>query len=213
MMGTDTLQWYQGLPEEYQNQDITIIEISRHSKRVQGSAINLGEMSESSLEVRKKLRLGEETPELNPRVLEYIEQKGLYQYKNEVKTLDEVKKFFKNKNKRVITFIGHGYLEQAREILSQALPNKTVIAAIGTDRGMGKIHQLAKEMGFETIGIVSAQAKGSGELSPYMDAVFYVPDASMAKIETALKGDRRASFCRYLMENLRARYWPVQKTN
>ena len=49
----------------------------------------------------------------------------------------------------------------------------------GTAVGIGVVYELAKQRGFRTLGIVSTLARDGGEtLSPCVDLVFFVRDAS-----------------------------------
>ena len=103
-------------------------------------------------------------------------------------TVEEVKAFFDGQNKKVLTFAGYsgaGYedeasmLEQAERVLSEYDPAQTIVNGGATSEGIGAIYKLAKGKGFLTTGIVSTQAKkDNAELSPYVDYVFYVEDAT-----------------------------------
>lgn len=53
----------------------------------------------------------------------------------------------------------------------------------GNTVGIGEAYKIAKEMGFETTGIVSEQAKKYGGLSPFVDHAFYVEDAAWGGFE------------------------------
>lgn len=55
-------------------------------------------------------------------------------------------------------------------------PSKTIVNIGGTSDGVGALYRLAKEMGFETTGIVSVRAKKYGGLSKYVDQVYYIKD-------------------------------------
>ncbi|MBT3586558.1 MAG: nicotinate-nicotinamide nucleotide adenylyltransferase [Halobacteriovoraceae bacterium] len=195
IMGTDTLQWYETLPPEHRNKNVTILVNERDpSVKVKSSiggqkvvAVNLNDKGFSSSEVRQQVRFGKQTDQLTPRVREFIDKNNLYQATGETKTPEEIRKFFKDKGKKVITFMGYsgaGYqdeakmLEQARKILSKADPKKTIINIGATTDGIGKVYELAKKMGFETTGVVSEMAKKYGGLSPYSDTSFYVKDDS-----------------------------------
>ena len=100
----------------------------------------------------------------------------------------EVKQFFDQRGKTVITFAGYsgaGYedaekmLAEARRVLSVHSPKKSIVNIGATSSGIGAVYKMAKEMGFETTGIVSTQAKKySAEISPHVDRVFYVTDNS-----------------------------------
>lgn len=98
----------------------------------------------------------------------------------------EVKRYFAERGRTVLTFIGFsgaGYEDQqqmlrdARSVLSVHSPRKTVVNIGATSVGIGAVYDLAKQMGFETTGIVSTQAlKYEAEISPHVDRVFYVTD-------------------------------------
>jgi len=106
------------------------------------------------------------------------------------KTADtgEVIEFFRAKGKDVVTFVGYsgaGYenpammLEHARRELSKLNPKTTVINAGGTSEGIGAIYSLAKEMGFETSGIVSIHGREYLKDRPAnVDHLFFVNDSS-----------------------------------
>jgi hypothetical protein len=98
----------------------------------------------------------------------------------------EVKQFFDGRDKLVITFVGYsgtGYedvqemLDAARNVLAVHSPKKTIVNIGATSAGIGAVYELAKQMGFETTGIVSTQAlEHKAEISPHVDTVFYVTD-------------------------------------
>jgi hypothetical protein len=103
-------------------------------------------------------------------------------------TVEEIKSFFERQNKKVLTFAGYsgaGYenealmLEQAERVLEEFDPAQTIVNGGATAEGIGAVYALAKRKGFPTTGIVSSQAKQyNAELSPYVDYVFYVEDAT-----------------------------------
>jgi hypothetical protein len=88
----------------------------------------------------------------------------------------------------VLTFVGYsgaGYQDpdalarEASRILDRHAPARTLINIGGTAEGVGQIYELAKEKGFETLGIVSSLARQEQvPLSPYVDTVFFVPDST-----------------------------------
>jgi len=98
----------------------------------------------------------------------------------------EVKQFFENRGKTVVTFVGYsgaGYedeqamLREARKVLEGYAPEKTIVNIGATPDGIGAVYKLAKKMGFETTGIVSSQAKKyEAGVSPHVDKVFYITD-------------------------------------
>jgi nicotinate (nicotinamide) nucleotide adenylyltransferase len=105
---------------------------------------------------------------------------------------EEIQSYFKAQNKQVITLIGYSGAEyqdkdkmiaKVKELLSKADPKKTIINIGATSEGIGEAYKVAKEMGFETTGIVSAQAKKYGGLSPFVDHAFYVEDAAWGGFE------------------------------
>lgn len=99
---------------------------------------------------------------------------------------NQVKRFFDQRGKVVITFVGYsgsgyedveGMLSAARGVLSVHSPKKAIVNIGATSSGIGAVYAIAKEMGFETAGIVSTQARKYGaEISSHVDTVFYVTD-------------------------------------
>jgi hypothetical protein len=103
-------------------------------------------------------------------------------------SLPEILQFVQEKQMVVLTFAGFsgaGYenpaamIENASEILRKQEPEKTLINIGATRDGIGAVYEVAKAMGFTTMGIVSSLAKAEGAaLSPCVDYVFYVQDDS-----------------------------------
>jgi hypothetical protein len=103
-------------------------------------------------------------------------------------TPETIRAFFKSKHKQVLTFIGYsgaGYeaeahmLRQAKQVLARFNPKTTIVNIGATPDGIGAVYKLARQTGFYTTGIVSAQAnKADVPLSPYVNAVFFVNDAT-----------------------------------
>jgi hypothetical protein len=103
-------------------------------------------------------------------------------------TLPEILQFVQEKKMVVLTFAGFsgaGYenpaamIKNASEILRKQDPEKTVINIGATREGIGAVYEVAKAMGFTTMGIVSALAQPERvALSPCVDYVFCVPDNS-----------------------------------
>jgi len=103
-------------------------------------------------------------------------------------TPKEVRAYFQGKGMKVLTFFGFsgaGYedgeavLAQAAQVLARYDPKVTLVNIGGTADGIGAVYRTAKRMGFSTTGIVSTQAKKEKvELSPCVDTVFYVKDAT-----------------------------------
>lgn len=90
--------------------------------------------------------------------------------------------------RQVLSFVGYsgaGYEDPdaMRAIVGRVLdgldPARTVVAAGATAEGIGAVYALARQRGFLTLGIVSSQARDEGvALSPHVDRVFYIPDAT-----------------------------------
>jgi predicted Rossmann-fold nucleotide-binding protein len=103
-------------------------------------------------------------------------------------TSEEIRAFFKGKEMKVLTFLGYSaaeyenkaaMLEQATRILNEFEPRATIVNIGATPEGMGAVYETAKRKGFLTTGIVSTQAKENNvKLSPCVDVVFYVRDAT-----------------------------------
>jgi hypothetical protein len=103
-------------------------------------------------------------------------------------TVEDIKAFFERENRKVLTFVGYsgaGYeheasmLKQAERVLREFDPTRTIVNGGATSEGIGAVYKLVKRKGFLTTGIVSTQAKQyNAELSPYVDQVFYVGDAT-----------------------------------
>jgi predicted Rossmann-fold nucleotide-binding protein len=99
---------------------------------------------------------------------------------------DEIRRFYEAQGKTVLTFMGYsgsGYqdpqamLTIARRVLEDFDPAKTLVNSGATRVGIGAVYELARDMGFQTSGIVSSQAREQGaELSPAVDRVFFVAD-------------------------------------
>lgn len=112
----------------------------------------------------------------------------------------EIRAFFQGTGKTVLTFVGYsgaGYEDQgamlaaAEHILSEFDRERTIVNIGATPEGIGAVYELAKRRGFVTTGIVSAQARESKvALSPHVDYVFYVEDATWGGY---LKGTERLS--------------------
>lgn len=103
-------------------------------------------------------------------------------------TAAQVKSFFGQDGRQVVTFLGYSgaeyedraaMLEQAERVLAGLDPARTWVNIGATRDGIGAVYELAKRRGFATSGIVSMQAKRAGaELSPCVDQVFFVQDAT-----------------------------------
>ncbi|BBH53107.1 hypothetical protein [Fluviispira sanaruensis] len=104
---------------------------------------------------------------------------------------NEAIQFINKQKKFIITFIGFsgaGYedknemLAYARKELKEHLEHhgleNTIVSIGATAEGIGEVYPLAKEMGFNTLGIVSSEAKKYNvPLSISADIVIYVTDS------------------------------------
>jgi predicted Rossmann-fold nucleotide-binding protein len=103
-------------------------------------------------------------------------------------TPEEIRSFFEARKMKVLTFLGYSaaeyenkaaMLKQATRILDEFDPRATIVNIGATPEGMGAVYEVAKRKGFLTTGIVSTQAKENNvKLSPCVDVVFYVRDAT-----------------------------------
>jgi hypothetical protein len=101
-------------------------------------------------------------------------------------TSEEIITLIRSKGKKIYTIFGYsalGYesLDDMLAIVKEkllALPQDEWIVAIGaTEEGVGACYKVAKELGFETIGIVSTQALSySGKFSDFVDMIYIVND-------------------------------------
>jgi hypothetical protein len=101
-------------------------------------------------------------------------------------SLQEVRLFFREQDKTVVTFVGYsgaGYqdgsamLRAAGTVLEGYDPDSTLVNIGVTPDGIGRVYELAKEMGFMTTGIVSVQAqKYQAGVSAALDFGFYIED-------------------------------------
>jgi len=101
-------------------------------------------------------------------------------------SLQEVRLFFREQDKTVVTFVGYsgaGYqdgsamLRAAGTVLEGYDPDSTLVNIGVTPDGIGRVYELAKEMGFMTTGIVSVQAqKYQAGVSEALDFGFYIED-------------------------------------
>jgi hypothetical protein len=115
-------------------------------------------------------------------------------------TPSEIRAFFKQQGKSVLTFMGYsgaGYEDEAAlvahatRILEQHDPRTTLVNIGATPDGIGRVYELARKRGFTTTGIVSTQARESNAgISPCVDHVFYVADATWGGL---LEGSDRLS--------------------
>ena len=101
---------------------------------------------------------------------------------------NDVMAFFKTQSKTVLTFLGYSgaeyenrqaMLDAARSVLAPLDAAKVIVNIGATTDGIGAVYEVAKARGFMTTGIVSTQAReAKATISPCVDYVFFVPDAS-----------------------------------
>ena len=100
----------------------------------------------------------------------------------------QIGRFFAAQERRVLSFLGYsdsGYedlaamLEQAARVLDEFDARDTLVNIGATPGGIGAVYEPAQRRGFMTTGIVSTRARESGvPLSPFVEVVFFVADAS-----------------------------------
>ena len=105
-----------------------------------------------------------------------------------VKSVKQVRAFFEASDKAVLTFAGYsgaGYEDEAeleriaKSVLSEYDPATTIVNIGVTPDGIGIVYQWAKEMGFQTTGIVSSCALDyQAQASKHVDHAFFVVDSS-----------------------------------
>lgn len=110
----------------------------------------------------------------------------IFQYATEPISASEIVKEIKELNKTVFTIFGFSKLgyenweavaEKIKNDLSKLDINKTLVCIGATEDGIGKAYEIAKQMGFETIGIVSTKALSySGKFSDFVDRIYIVND-------------------------------------
>lgn len=103
-------------------------------------------------------------------------------------TPTELRAWFDAQHATVLTFAGYsgaGYedprsmLDEVGRELDAADPDTTIVNIGATADGIGAAYEVAKRRGFRTTGVVSTQARdGKVALSPCVDEVFYVRDAT-----------------------------------
>ncbi len=97
--------------------------------------------------------------------------------------------------RQVLTFAGYsgaGYEDEAAmlrlagSILDAHDPARVLVNIGATAEGIGAVYALARQRGFGTLGIVSSQARDAQvPLSPCVDRVFFVADASWGGLDAA----------------------------
>lgn len=99
---------------------------------------------------------------------------------------EEAVDFIRSRGKVVLTFFGYsgmgyedenGMLETAQKVLSGQAPEKTLVNIGVTEVGIGAIYPLAKSMGFETAGLVTAKAlERPDDISNFVDHICFIKD-------------------------------------
>ena len=94
--------------------------------------------------------------------------------------------FFVGDRRKVLTLLGYSgadyqdkatMLADVARLLGRFDPKTTILNIGATAEGIGAAYEIAKEKGFTTTGVVSAQAERiRATLSPCVDKVFYVKD-------------------------------------
>jgi hypothetical protein len=117
-------------------------------------------------------------------------------------TASEIGAFVRGRGMSVLSFTGYsdaGYqdpqamLDQAAGVLAARDPAKTLVNIGATASGIGAVYEVAKRKGFTTMGIVSVLARDEKlPLSPCVDFVFYVRDASWGGRRPGRPGARPA---------------------
>ncbi|MGE0812845.1 MAG: hypothetical protein AB7O28_01280 [Vicinamibacterales bacterium] len=112
----------------------------------------------------------------------------------------EVEAYVKAQGKRVLTFVGYSGAEYenqalmlvaARSALTSHDPRATIVNIGATIEGIGAVYELARTLGFATMGIVSTQARDTkATLSPCVDRVFFIRDQTWGGL---LEGQQRLS--------------------
>ncbi len=112
----------------------------------------------------------------------------------------QIGRFFAAQGRRVLSFLGYsdsGYenpaamLAHAERVLDEFDPRATLVNIGATPGGIGAVYELAQRRGFMTTGIVSTQARQTSvALSPFVEVVFFVADASWGGL---LPGSSRLS--------------------
>ena len=105
----------------------------------------------------------------------------------------QIGRFFAEQGRRVLSFLGYsdsGYedpaalLAHASRVLDEFDARDTLVNIGATPGGIGAVYELAQRRGFMTSGIVSSRAREMGvPLSPFVDVVFFVADASWGGLQ------------------------------
>ncbi len=99
----------------------------------------------------------------------------------------DVERYVSSVGKRVLTICGNSgtsyekyflMLEKVKSILRRYSRYEYIINIGATSQGIGGVYKIAKEMGFETMGIVSSELfrYPPAMISYYCDSVFFIPE-------------------------------------
>lgn len=101
-------------------------------------------------------------------------------------TLVEIRRWLMGRQRTVLTFLGYSgaeyeapavMLAEAAAVLAAQDPARVLVNLGATPDGIGSVYGLAKQHGFETMGIVSTRALEDGaKWSPAVDHVFLIED-------------------------------------
>jgi len=107
---------------------------------------------------------------------------------NSATSVEAIRGYFQKRNMTVVSFLGYSaadyedkaaLLKHAEGVLSGLDPARTIVNVGATIDGIGAVYALAKQKGFETVGIVSSQARvAKATLAPCAGTVFFVEDES-----------------------------------
>ena len=110
-------------------------------------------------------------------------------------TLDEVRQWLAGRHKAVLTFLGYSgaeyefparMLAEAAAVLAGQDPSRVIVNIGATADGIGAVYALARQRGFETMGIVSSQAPESGaRWAPAVDHIFVIEDPTWGGADAA----------------------------
>lgn len=109
-----------------------------------------------------------------------------------------IQAFVQARQRQVLSFTGYsgaGYQDEkamlalAARALDGLDPAQVMVNIGATAEGIGAVYALAKQRGFTTLGIVSTQARvHQVPLSPCVDHVFFVADATWGGLQAASAG-------------------------
>lgn len=146
-----------------------------------GNGANSASMNVSKLIKEKSFSDGYSIQRLLKKSEYNVTQKNIFEV-----TSEQAINIMKNRGKEIITFIGFSGAEyenpiQLEKILRTSLlklnSKKSIVNIGGTSDGIGKLYEIAKELGFETSGIVSSKAKKE-YISAFCDNTYMIKDTT-----------------------------------